>query len=103
MTKREISMDDLIVSINYSKIDFYDTKHRSTWSNEPEHAGSLEWCNLVLGFQINTYSYTEKAIKEYLQSKGIKIYYGHKVYYIAYEDYINLITLLKLKENSHGT
>lgn len=97
MTKQEISMNDLTVSINYGRLDFYDLKHRGTWSNDPEHAGSLEWCNPVLGFQINAYSYTESAIKEYLQSKGIRICHSGNTYYISYEDYINLITLIKLK------
>ena len=105
MTKQEISMNDLVVSISHSRIDFYDTKHKSTWSNEPEHAGSLSWNNSVLGFEIDAYSYTKTPIKEYLKDKGIHVQYleDNMKFYIAYEDYINLITLLKLKENSHGT
>lgn len=97
MAKQEISMNDLIVSIGYGRFDFYDLKHRSTWSNEPEHVGSLQWCNPVLGFEIDAYSYTEKAVKEYLQSKGIQIRHDSNIDYISYEDYINLITLTKLK------
>lgn len=97
MTKQEISMNDLTVSIGHSVIEFRDLKHRSTWSNEPEHAGSLEWRNHVFGFQIFNYSYTEKAVKEYLQSKGIQIRHDSNIDYVSYEDYINLITLIKLK------
>ena len=97
MAKQEISMNDLIVSIDYSVIRFHDLKHRSTWSNEPEHAGSLQWCNPVLGFEIDAYSYIRSAIKEYLQSKGIQIRHDSNMDYISYEDYINLITLTKLK------
>ena len=97
MAKQEISMNDLTVSINYGRLDFHDLKHRSTWSNEPEYAGSLQWCNTALGFQIDAYSYTENAIKEYLQSKGIQIHHHSNISYILYEDYINLITLIKLK------
>lgn len=97
MAKQEISMNDLTVSIGYGRFDFYDLKHRSTWANEPEHAGSLEWCNHVLGFRIEAYSYTEKTVKEYLQSKGIQIRHDSNMDYISYEDYINLITLTKLE------
>jgi uncharacterized protein YcsI (UPF0317 family) len=105
MAKQRISMNDLVVSINHTRIDFYDIKHRSTWSNEPEHAGSLSWDNSVLGFIIEAYSYTETAIQEYLKDKGIYVQHLEKgrSFYIAYEDYINLITLIKLKENSYGT
>lgn len=97
MAKQEISMNDLTVSIGYGRFDFYDSKHGSIWANEPEHAGSLEWCNPVLGFRIEAYSYTEKVVKEYLQSKGIQIRHDSNMDYISYEDYINLITLTKLE------
>lgn len=99
MAKQEISIDDLIASINYSRIDFYAIKHQSMWSNDTEHAGSLSWDNSVLGFAIKAYFYTETAIQEYLKDKGIHIQHLEKSrkFYITYEDYINLITLLKLK------
>ena len=97
MAKQEISMNDLTVSIGHSIIEFYNLKRRSTWANNHEHAGSLQWCNSILGFRIDAYSYTEKAVKEYLQSKGIRIRHDSNMDYISYEDYIGLITLTKLK------